>query len=194
MKYIYVRVSTDKQDNETQIELLKRHAPDATVYQDKISGCSQKPALGSLRSVLKRGDTLYLYKYDRLSRSLLESLELISEFKSMGVDVISVTQPLDTRTTSGMAMFQMSQVFAEMERNLISDRTKARLAFLKSQGKRLGGKREGAGRKPNPLSDAERLFLKELREKGQVDWTKAALDFKARFGKEYKPNTLRRKA
>ena len=167
-KYIYVRVSTDKQDNETQISLLKRHAPDAVVYQDKISGVSEKPALGSLRAVLKRGDTLYLYSFDRLSRSLLESLELISEFMKGGVKVISVSQPgIDLETRSGRLMFNVMQAVAQDDRDLIRERVRDRMRELIKLGHKFGGKREGAGRKPKPLTDAERLFLKELRDIGQ---------------------------
>lgn len=204
MRYIYVRVSTDKQHNETQIAALLNHAPDAVIYEDVISGASEKAGLASLMSVLKRGDTLYLYKFDRLSRSLLESLSLIKELSDKGIQVISISQNIDLNTKEGRLQFSMLQSIAEFERETIIERIQARMdylktpegkAYLQSKGKMLGGKREGAGRKGfGQLSDAERMFLNKLKAQGQVDWVRAAQDFKDKFGKEYKPNTLRRKA
>ena len=194
LKYAYVRVSKDDQDNQTQIDLIKKQAPDVIVYQDVISGASKKPALGSLIDVLGKGDTLYLYKYDRLSRDQFEALGVVYELQKRGVSVISITEPFDLMTPQGKLMFQMLTAFAEFERNMNSERTKARMAFLKEQGIKLGGKRKRAGNKGlGPLSDAERVFLKEALS-GSKDWERLAVDFKEKFGKEYRPNTLRRKA
>lgn len=194
MEYIYARVSTEKQDTDTQIDLLKKTSPNALVFKEIVSGTKYKPELAKLMNEIKKGDTLYVYKYDRISRTMDECMYIIGKLQSKGVHVVSVTQPIDRMDASGKMMLQLFAVFAEYERNLISERTKAKLSYLKEQGVSLGGYRKGSGGKGlGPLSDAERDFLKELRERGNVNWVVAAHDFKTKFGKDYKPSTLKRK-
>ena len=138
----YARVSTYQQDLQIQIEALEK-AGCEKIYQEKITGKdNERPALKEMLSKLKRGDTLIIYKLDRLARNLIGTLQLLKELQEKDIEISIVTQPgLDTRTTMGRAMFQMVGVLAEMERSLILERTHAGRQRAIQNGLKLGRKK-----------------------------------------------------
>ena len=150
---IYVRVSTDKQELNTQLEICKKHAEIKgyeiyKVYSDIISGTTSSrngfnELLKDMRAYKFKG--IVFTKLDRLARSLSHLLSLFEEFKNKGVDVIVISQNIDTTTSTGKLQMQILGAFAEFERNIISERTKEGLAH--SPNKHLIGKR-GKDKKP----------------------------------------------
>lgn len=136
----YARVSTTLQSIDTQIEALKIHGVDPrNIYQEQLSANSRyRPELDKVLKFLIKGDTLVVYKLDRLARSLEHLLKLFREFEEKGIDFVSITEKLNTNTPTGKMHFQMIGVFSEFERNLISERTKEGLAIARKNGKILG--------------------------------------------------------
>jgi len=141
---IYVRVSTEKQDYEKQIELCKRHCEIKNyeiykIYSDVISGksTSRKGFNELLKDMrLYRFKAIIVTKLDRIGRSLQHLLSLFDEFNNKGVQFIAVTQNIDTTTSAGKLQMQILAAFAEFERNLISERTKEGLKYAVNVGKR----------------------------------------------------------
>jgi DNA invertase Pin-like site-specific DNA recombinase len=126
MKYGYARVSTDDQTPALQLAALKR-AGCKTVFKDEgLSGATLKrPALTRCLKTLQDGDTLIVWKLDRLGRSLRDLIAMLDDLRARGVKFRSLTEAIDTDTPTGRAMWQMIGVLAEPERSLISERTRA---------------------------------------------------------------------
>ncbi len=135
----YARVSTEDQDLALQIAALKA-AGCERIYEDKKSGKDlDRPGWKRCRRDLREGDTLVVWKLDRLSRSALDLINLLAEFRQEGIDFICTTQGLDTRTPIGRFTYQMFAAFAELEREMISERTKAGIEIAREQGFIPGG-------------------------------------------------------
>ncbi|MFP1601895.1 recombinase family protein [Microbacterium sp. 2216-1] len=138
----YVRVSTGKQDEQLQHDaldaagVLKRNR-----YTDHgVSGAkTERPALADLLADAQSGDSIVVYKLDRLGRSTAHVAALIADLTERGIDIESVSDGLNSSTPTGRAMLQMLAIFAEMERSFIQERTTAGLAAAKAQG-RTGGR------------------------------------------------------
>jgi len=126
MKYGYARTSTDEQTTALQLAALKR-AQCSSIFEDKgLSGASVKrPALARCLKTLRAGDTLIVWKLDRLGRSLRDLIAMLDDLRARGVKFHSLTEAIDTTTSTGRAMWQMIGVLAELERSLISERTRA---------------------------------------------------------------------
>lgn len=141
MKYGYARVSTDDQNTALQIAALKK-AGCKTIFKDEgISGATAKrPALSRCLKTLKTGDTLIVWKLDRLGRSLRDLITMLDDLKQRGVKFRSLTEAIDTHTPTGRAMWQMIGVLAELERSMIIERTRAGLQVAKARGVKLGRK------------------------------------------------------
>ena len=139
MKYGYARVSTDDQNPALQLAALKK-AGCKTVFKDEdISGATMKrPALARCLKKLAAGDTLIVWKLDRLGRSLRDLITLLDDFKQRAVKFKSLTEAIDTETPTGRAMWQMIGVLAELERSLISERTRAGVEAAKQRGVKFG--------------------------------------------------------
>lgn len=136
----YARVSTEDQNLSLQSDALTK-AGCERVYSDKISGRSTdrsglKEALGQLRT----GDTLMVWKLDRLGRSVKHLIELVSKLEADGVGFRSTTDGIDTSTPSGRFFFHVMASLAQMERELIVERTQAGLRAARERGI-LGGRR-----------------------------------------------------
>src|SRR5450631_3851720 len=126
MKYGYARVSTDDRNPALQLAALKR-AGCKTIFKDEgLSGATAKrPALLRCLKTLQTGDTLTVWKLDRLGRSLRDLITMLDDLRACGVKFHSLTEAIDTTTPTGRAMWQMIGVLAELERSLISERTRA---------------------------------------------------------------------
>lgn len=136
----YARISTTLQSIDTQIEALKTHGVDPrNIYQEQLSANSRyRPELDKVLKFLIKGDTLVVYKLDRLGRSLEHLLKLFREFEEKEINFVSITEKLNTNTPAGKMHFQMIGVFSEFERNLISERTKEGIAIARKNGKIFG--------------------------------------------------------
>lgn len=146
---IYVRVSTDDQTVENQQLALREVAARAGwevvgVYADHgISGAKgrdKRPEFDRLckDAARRRFDVVMAWSVDRLGRSLQDLVALLTELHALKIDLFLQQQGIDTTTPAGKALFQMLGVFAEFERSMIRDRTKAGLARARAQGKTLG--------------------------------------------------------
>ncbi|CIA71912.1 site-specific recombinase [Salmonella enterica subsp. enterica serovar Typhi] len=125
----YVRVSTNDQNTDLQRNALSC-AGCERIFEDKISGTkSDRPGLKKLLRTLSAGDTLVVWKLDRLGRSMRHLVTLIEELRQRGVNFRSLTDSIDTSTPMGRFFFHVMGALAEMERELIVERTRARNIF-----------------------------------------------------------------
>lgn len=138
----YGRVSTQDQNPAMQIDAArKRGIPEDNIFIDKASGRTmRRPQFNLAIKLLRPGWTLVVWKLDRLGRNTEGVLKLVRELEDEGINLISLTENLDTRTAMGKAMFHIQAAFAEMESNVTAERTKAGMARLKEQGIKLGRK------------------------------------------------------
>ena len=135
----YARVSTDDQNPALQLAALKK-AGCKTVFKDAgISGATTKrPALLRCLKTLEAGDTLVVWKLDRLGRRLRDLITMLDDFKHRAVKFKSLTEAIDTETPTGRAMWQMIGVLAELERSLITERTRTGVKAAKERGVKFG--------------------------------------------------------
>src|ERR1700683_1817417 len=156
MKYGYARVSTDDQNPALQLAALKK-AGCQTVFKDEgLSGATTKrPALRRCLKKLEHGDTLTVWKLDRLGRSLRDLITMLDDLKHRGVKFRSLTEAIDTETPTGRAMWQMIGVLAELERSLISERTRAGVKDAKRRGVKFGRK---VKLRPDRMTHARKLI------------------------------------
>jgi len=139
----YVRVSTGGQDEALQVDALERYANEKgkslVLYVEKVSSRKKRPQLNEALKAMTKGDLFAVYKLDRLARSTKELYSLTEEMKEKEVEFVSISDSFDTTTSTGKAMFGMLAVFAEFERDIISERTRAGLEAAKRRG-RTGGR------------------------------------------------------
>lgn len=143
---IYVRVSTVEQETdmqETELrEYCSRRGWESILYRDHAqSGAKQdRPALNSLLSDLhkRKVDVILVWSLDRLARSLKQLLNISEECRSLGVDLVSLRQNIDTTLPAGRLTFQILGAVAEFERELLRERVKAGMAQARRSGKRIG--------------------------------------------------------
>jgi len=143
VKYGYARVSTDDQNPALQLAALKK-AGCKTVFKDAgLSGATTKrPALLRCLKKLQTGDVLIVWKLDRLGRSLRDLIAMLDGLRDRGIKFRSLTEAIDTDTPTGRAMWQMIGVLAELERSLITERTRAGIQAAKRRGVKFGRKRK----------------------------------------------------
>ena len=154
----YARVSTQDQKIELQQEALIK-AGCEQIFEDKTSGTqTRRPGLEKALEVLRNGDTLVVWKLDRLGRSVKQLVELVGKLSDQGVQFQSLTDSINTSTPSGRFFFHVMASLAEMERELILERTRAGL----ETARRLG--RTG-GRKPK-MTDSKIISAKKLLASG----------------------------
>ncbi|MEI8296093.1 MAG: recombinase family protein [Alphaproteobacteria bacterium] len=139
MKFGYARVSKNDQSLDVQLQKL-REVGCTEIFQEKISGAKdERQELQRLMEKLRKGDTVYVVRLDRLGRRMTNLIELVNEFKEKGVEFVSLENNIDTATPMGMLLFNMCAAFAEMERELIRERVKAGLEIAHKRG-RMGGR------------------------------------------------------
>ena len=137
--YGYARVSTQEQETHAQTDALAK-AGVGFIFSEKRSGGSTigRPELEKMLRVLKPGDTVVVYKLDRIARSLKDLLRIIERIEEKGAQFRSLTESLDTTTPAGRMLFHMVGAFAEFERELIRERTLAGMAAAVKRGVKLG--------------------------------------------------------
>jgi len=135
----YARVSTDDQKLDLQIDALKE-AGCEKIFTDKISGAkSDRPGLKQAMDFVRAGDTLVVWKLDRLGRSLKHLIETVNTLNDRGVGFKSLQEGMDTSTAGGKLIFHVFGALAEFEREIIRERTQAGLRAARARG-RLGGR------------------------------------------------------
>lgn len=136
----YARVSTTEQDLRLQLDALNK-AGCVKVFEDKVSGArSKRPGLDACIATLDPGDTLVVWRLDRLGRSMPHLVGLVEELLGKGIGFRSLLDgAIDTTTASGELMFHIFSSLAQFERRLVQERTTAGLAAARARG-RLGGR------------------------------------------------------
>ena len=154
----YARVSTQDQNLTLQREALI-NAGCEKVFEDKVSGTrADRPGLSKTLEMLREGDTLVVWKLDRLGRSVKQLVDMVSELNKQGIQFKSLTDSIDTGTTSGRFFFHVMASLAEMERELTIERTRAGLEVAKKLGRK-------GGRKPK-MTDSKIESAKKLLSSG----------------------------
>ena len=153
----YARVSTEDQNPDLQLKALKA-AGCTKVFVEKASGAQrERPELTAALGYARNGDTLVVWKLDRLARSLRQLIETVEGLEARKVGFRSLTEAIDTTTSGGRLVFHIFAALAEFERSIIRERTMAGLAVAKERGAR-------PGRKPSLDADdlaAARALLKK---------------------------------
>jgi DNA invertase Pin-like site-specific DNA recombinase len=170
MQIGYARVSTDDQDTAVQVAALKS-AGCERIYREKASGGRwDRPELHRLLDQLRKGDVLVVWKLERLSRSLRDVLTIMERLGESGAGFRSLTEAIDTTTAAGRMMMQMVGAFAEFERTMLKERTKAGLDAAREEG-RIGGRRP-------KLSPQQQVEIRKMVSKGHKTAADAARLFK----------------
>lgn len=158
MQIGYARVSTRDQNLSLQLDALKA-AGCERIFDDKASGASRsRPGLEETDRHLRKGDTLVVWKLDRLGRTVKQLVEFVGELQQRGIEFRSLTEGIDTSTPAGRFFFHVIAAMAEMERELIRERTRAGLDSARAQGL-VGGRKKA-------LNDKKLASAKTLLQSG----------------------------
>ncbi|RWO03213.1 MAG: recombinase family protein [Mesorhizobium sp.] len=134
----YARVSTRDQDTALQLDALQK-AGCEKLFEDKASGVkTDRPGLAEAIHYAREGDTLTVWKLDRLGRSMKHLIEIVTELEAKGVGFRSLTENIDTTTSGGRLVFHLFGALAQFERDLIRERTRAGLQAAEERGRRGG--------------------------------------------------------
>ncbi len=136
----YARVSTNDQDTTAQASALKAAGCERIFREKATGGRWDRPELQRLLDHLRKGDVLVVWKLDRLSRSLRDVLTIMERIQEANAGFRSLTEAIDTTTPAGRMMMQMVGSFAEFERAMLRERTRAGLESARGEG-RVGGRR-----------------------------------------------------
>jgi DNA invertase Pin-like site-specific DNA recombinase len=144
----YARVSTAEQDTALQTDALRKAGCDK-IFEDTASGAkAERPGLAAALAYVREGDTLVVWRLDRLGRSLPHLIETIGALEARGVGFRSLSEAIDTTTSGGRLIFHVFGALGQFERDLIRERTKAGLTAAAARGRKGGRK---------PVVTAEKL-------------------------------------
>ncbi|NNM69988.1 MAG: recombinase family protein [Gallionella sp.] len=150
----YARVSTDDQNLDLQRDALK-NAGCSIIYEEKASGkTTDRPEFEQCIKALRAGDTLVVWRLDRLGRSLPDLVQIVAELEQRNIGFESLTEKIETGSAAGRLVFHVFAALSEFERNLIRERTRAGLAAARARGR-------SGGRKPK-LDDQQIREIKAL--------------------------------
>ncbi|KWT91742.1 MULTISPECIES: recombinase family protein [unclassified Variovorax] len=165
MKIGYARVSTEDQSLDAQRAQL-RLVGCARVFSEKLTGRTRnRPALIRALASLKAGDTLVVWKLDRLGRSVKNLVDTLQELEARGVRFCSISDGIDTGTPSGRLMFHLLGAIAEFEASLIAERTRLGMEDARRKGQHLGRPRR---LRPHQVRQARRLRYEENLSPGDI--------------------------
>ena len=160
MKFGYCRVSTREQNLDLQIDALMKEGC-YEIFKDQVSGVkADRPDLSKLLERLRAGDTLVVWKLDRLGRSLTDLVRLVNDLNARQVGLKSLSDPIDTTTSQGRFVFNIFASLAELERDIIRERTLAGLEAARSRG-RQGGRPRGLSQEAENKAIAAETLYKE---------------------------------
>jgi DNA invertase Pin-like site-specific DNA recombinase len=153
----YARVSTQEQTLNLQRDALEK-AGCTKIFTDTASGAkSERKGLDEALSYVRKGDTLVVWRLDRLGRSLPHLITTMTDLEEQGIGFKSLTENIDTTTSGGKLIFYIFGALAEFERNLIRERTQAGLTAARARGKKGG--------RPKALTQRQLGIARELYEK-----------------------------
>ena len=156
----YARVSTNEQDPQLQLDALEQVGVDR-IYTDHSSGAATaRPQLDDMLLTARRGDTIVIWRLDRLGRSTKHLLELTADLDARGIGLRSLNEQIDTTTANGRLIFTLLAAISEFERQLLSERTSAGLQAARKRG-RFGGR-------PRALTPQAEQAVIDLRDRGQT--------------------------
>jgi DNA invertase Pin-like site-specific DNA recombinase len=153
MKIGYARISTADQKLDLQLDALRQAGCEKLFHDVMTSTRMDRPGLAEAYSHLRKGDTLVVWRFDRLARSVKHLIILAEELKVADITLVSLHDQIDTTTTHGQFFFTVMAACAELERNLIVERTHAGLAAARARG-RIGGRRPKLTRAQRALVQA----------------------------------------
>ncbi|MCZ8195762.1 MAG: recombinase family protein [Hyphomonadaceae bacterium] len=163
-------MDTLDQSPELQIQRLKEAGCERIIEEWASGAKLDRPELTRLlNDILREGDTLVVWKLDRLARSLKQLIETAQMLKERRIGLVSLTDAIDTSSPGGMLVFHVLGAISEFERELIRERTRAGLAEAKRQGK-VGGR-------PEKLSQREKLEAKAMLASGAFTAKRVAARF-----------------
>lgn len=160
MKIGYARVSTAEQNLDLQRDALKAAGCERVITDQASGTVAARPGLEKLKEQLRAGDTLVVWRLDRLGRSLRDLIGWMTYLEEEKVGLLSLHEAIDTTTTSGKLTFHLFGALAEFERNLIRERTQAGLAAARARGKKGG--------RPTALSKDKRELAVRLYHENQI--------------------------
>jgi len=166
MIFGYARVSTQGQNLESQLHALEKYGVDR-IFQEKLTGTSkERPQLDELLKVLRPGDRVVVYKLDRISRSTKHLIELAERLEREGVDFVSIQDHIDTSTAVGRFFFRTLASIAELERDIIAERTRAGLEAARARGRKGGRPAKDADKVSLAISmyESRRFTIEQIRE------------------------------
>lgn len=139
----YARVSTDDQNLDLQLQALRKHGVrESAIYREHVSGVAKRrPEFEACLDALRPGDVLVIWKLDRLGRDLGKIVSVAASLKDRNIQLRSLTENIDTTTGFGNFFFHLMAAMAQLERDLISERTKAGIAAKKEREKWTPGRR-----------------------------------------------------
>jgi DNA invertase Pin-like site-specific DNA recombinase len=161
----YARVSTQDQNLDLQTDELTKLGCQK-IYQEKVSSGKECPQLMKMIENLREGDSVMVWKLDRLARSLKELINLVETFRVKKVNFTSIKDSIDTSTVQGRLLLNIFGSLAEFERDTIRERTKAGLSAAKARG-RMGGKKKGLS--PEAKKKAETAVMLYQQKKSAVE-------------------------
>jgi len=135
----YARVSTHDQNADLQIDALKAAGCEQVFVETASGGKAGRPVLKAALGALQPGDSLVVWKLDRLARSLKQLVETLERLQAQGIGLLSLTEAINTASAGGRLVLHMFGAIAEFERTLIRERTLAGLAAARARG-RFGGR------------------------------------------------------
>ncbi len=153
----YARVSTTEQNLDLQLSALRAVGCHDVLTDEGISGSEfSRPGLSKLLKRLRTGDTLTVWRLDRLGRSLFNLIKLVRELEERGVQFRSLSESIDTGTSGGRLLFHLLAAMAEFERSLVSERTRAGMAAARARGSRIGRR---PSMSPEQVAEATSAFV-----------------------------------
>lgn len=164
MIFGYARVSTKHQSLDMQLDELNRYGCDEIATEKESGAKKDRKELQLLLGKLRKGDTLVVFKLDRLGRTMHQLVNLLQEFNEKGINFVSIKDGIDTSTTMGKFLFHIFGAMAEMEREIITERVVSGVAAAKARG------REGGRRKAHTKQQIESMMeLIEMGNKTKVE-------------------------
>ena len=162
----YARCSTPDQDPALQMDALSAAGCERIWTETASGAAADRPQLADLLSHARNGDTLVVWRLDRLGRSLPHLIGLLADLEQQGVEFRSLTEALDTSTAGGRLVFNIFASIATFERQLIQERTQAGLAAARARG-RVGGR-------PTVMTSAKIRTARRMLDDGETLTTVAA--------------------
>lgn len=183
MRIGYARVSTVDQNLDLQLDALNQ-AGCERIFTDKISGSKDtRPGLDEMVTFVRPGDQIVVWKLDRLGRTMKHLIQLVNDLKEKDVHIKILQGDIDTTTSAGRMMFHLFATFAELERDLIIERTRAGLSAARARGKSGGRPTSLTKEKASEIAD----LVKKSPEKPVDYWCKTFGFSKSTYYRDIKP-------